>query len=350
MKNAKKLISVILGASIALGAFTACGSSKTAVNGSGKTDAATEQTNGDYKVLSIGAGGTDDAVSLELANLAYDKGYLEEELNQVGYTADIVAFQGAGPVINEALAAGEINAAVYGDFPAFTSKSNGIDTTVVATTNKKQQYGILATGDITSAKDLEGKKVIVPTGTVAQYYWEHYVDEYGIDASKVEIINTTDAASLLSTGEADAYAMTLPVLEYFSNQGMGKILEDSTQVKNGYTSYVFEVADSVLKEDPKVGVAINKALIRAYEAAVENPQELYEAVSSKQIGADCYAKEYAFDPSLEYLSPEITDESLAYDKNLNEWLFDHSLISEKVDLDSFFDQSYYAKAVEELGK
>ena len=59
MKNAKKLISVILGASIALGALTACGSSKTAANGSGKVDAATEQTNGDYKVLSIGAGGTD---------------------------------------------------------------------------------------------------------------------------------------------------------------------------------------------------------------------------------------------------------------------------------------------------
>lgn len=350
MKNGKKILSLILGVTLAIGSFTACGGSGTSTDASNKADGATEQANGEYKVLSIGAGGSDEAVSLELANLAYDKGYLEEELNQVGYTAKIVAFQGAGPEINEALASGNVNAAVYGDFPAFTSKSNGIDTTVVATVNKKQQYGILATGDITSAKDLEGKKVIVPTGTVAQYYWEHYVDQYGIDASKVEIINTTDATSLLSTGKADAYAMTIPILEYFSSLGMGKILDDSTKVENGYTSYLFEVANSVLDENPEVGVAINKALIRAYDAAIENPQDLYEAVSSKQIGADCYAKEYAFDTSFEYLSPEITDESLIYYKNLNEWLLSHSLISQEVDLDSFFDKSYYQKAVEEIGK
>ena len=147
---------------------------------------------------------------------------------------------------------------------------------------------------------------------MAQYYWEHYVDQYGIDASKVEIINTTDATSLLSTGQADAYAMTIPILEYFSSLGMGKILDDSTKVENGYTSYLFEVANSVLDENPEVGVAINKALIRAYDAAIENPQDLYEAVSSKQIGADCYAKEYAFDTSFEYLSPEITDESILH--------------------------------------
>lgn len=360
MKNSKKISALLLGTALVLGGLTACadtdsGNAKSAgsaesTGGTESTGSVAEQGKETFKKLNIGAAGSDDSVAMEIANLAYNNGYLEEELNAVGYTANIVAFQGAGPEINEALAAGDINAAVYGDFPAFTSKSNGIDTTVVATVNKKQQFGVLATGDITSAKDLEGKKVIVLTGTTAQYYWEHYVAAYDIDVDAVEIINATDATSLLSTGEADAYVMTLPSLVYFEGLGIGNVLDDSTKVEDGHTSYLFEVASSVLEEDPEVGVAINKALIRAYEDAVANPQDLYDAVASAQIGADCYEAQYAFDTSLVYLLPEITDESLAYYENLNEWLINHSLISEAVDIDSFFDTSYYQKAVDELAE
>lgn len=354
MKNGKKILALLLGTTLALGGLTACGGtdsgSAESTKGTENAGSVADQGKEELKKLNIGAGGSDDSVAMELANLAYDNGYLEEELNAVGYTANIVAFQGGGPEINEALASGDINAAVYGDFPAFTSKSNGIDTTVVATVNKKQQFGVLATGDITSAKDLEGKKVIVLTGTTAQYYWEHYVAAYDIDVDAVEVINATDATSLLSTGEADAYVMTLPSLVYFQGLGIGKVLDDSTKVEDGHTSYLFEVASSVLEKDPEVGVAINKALIRAYEDAVANPQDLYDAVASAQIGADCYEAQYAFDTSLVYLLPEITDESLAYYKNLNEWLINHSLISEEVDIDSFFDTSYYQKAVDELAE
>jgi sulfonate transport system substrate-binding protein len=358
----KKLLAVLIGATMIAGVFSGCGGTadSSSASDAGQTDDTAQTTNAEdsentsdtseLKTLNIGVGGSDSSYSMELANLAYDNGYLEEELNAVGYTIEISAFQGAGPEVNEALASGSVNAAVYGDFPAFTSKSNGIETTVVATTNKKQQYGVLALGDISSASDLAGKKVIVPTGTVAQHFWESYVAETGLDANSVEIINTTDATSLLSTGEADAYVMTLPVLTYFTQLGLGSILEDSKQVEDGYSSYVFEVANSVLDETPDVGVAINKALIRAYEDAVKDPQALYDAVASEQMGADCYETEYAFDTSLEYLSPEITDESVTYYEGLNDWLLDHQLISEKVDLDTFLGRDYYQQAVDALGQ
>lgn len=364
----KRLITVLVAGSLMITGLVGCGadtSDKTASGGntsgettvSETTDGGTELSekatgetvaNGELKTLNIGVGGTDGAWSMELGNLAYEKGYLEEELNTAGYTANVVAFQGAGPEINEALASGALNAAVYGDFPAFTSKSNGIDTTVVATTNKTQQYGVIAVGDIKGAKDLEGKKVIVPTGTVAQYYWEHYVEATGIDASKIELINTTDATSLLATGEADAYAMTLPVLEYFQQLGLGAILEDSVGIEGATTTYVFTVATSVLKEDPEVGVAINKALIRAYHDAIENPQELYEAVASDSIGAACYEPAYAFDTTFGNLSPEITDADISYYTELQKWLIDNGLIYSEIDVESFFDGSYYTQAAGEI--
>jgi sulfonate transport system substrate-binding protein len=349
----KKLLAVLLGATVIAGTLSGCGGGTDSSSAGSDTSQTTDNEKSgsdELKTLNIGVGGSDSSFSMELGNLAYEKGYLEEELNEVGYTVKITAFSGAGPEINEALASSSINAAVYGDFPAFTSKSNGINTKIVATTNKKQQYGVLAMGDISSAKDLSGKKVIVPTGTVAQHYWESYVSETGLDEDSVEIINSTDATSLLSTGEADAYVMTLPMLTYLSKQGLGSILKDSKKIEDGYTSYIFEVLNSVLEEDPDVGVAINKALIRAFDDAQADPQELYDAVASETVDADCYKTQYAFDTSLEYLSPEITDESVAYYEKLNDWLVDHSLIGEKVDLDDFLARDYYSQAVEALGK
>ena len=151
--------------------------------------------------------GFDDYPLLENGKLAYDKGYLEEELNAAGYTLDLVTFQEAGPAINEAYASGELDMAFYGDYPAATAYSNGVDIRVIGVADKQMNAGVLAQKDagIQSPKDLEGKKVIIGIGTNYQEYWKHLVDTYDIDESKVEIVNVvSDAASVFTTGEADA--------------------------------------------------------------------------------------------------------------------------------------------------
>ena len=183
------------------GVFAGCGTEKSAKEGTG--DAV-------QKTLKIGVGDSEDSgYVLELAALAKENGYLDEELGNVGYTVEFVPFASAGPEINEALASGAVDAAIYGDFPAFTSKSNGIDSTIIATVNQRMQYGVLAGNDeIKTAKDLEGKKVIYLQGSVQQYFWEKYAEANGIDTSKVEVINSTDTASLLQTGAAEAAAGT----------------------------------------------------------------------------------------------------------------------------------------------
>lgn len=358
--SGKKLLTVtLLAATLAFG-LGGCGSPDVSSEDAGvseenvadEADAEESVDTSELKPFRIGAGGADDSPTMEIAKIAYDKGYLEEELNSVGYTVKVSSFMGAGPEINEALAAGELDAAIYGDFPAFTSKSNGVDTTVIALVNGQQQYAVLAANDeIKEAKDLEGKKVIVPQGTVAQYFYEHYVEARGIDASKVEIINATgDALSLLQSGDADAYIMQPSSLSYYASIGLGTIVDTGSDIPEGSTTYLFEVASSVLEESPEVGVAVNKALIRAYQEAVKNPQILYEAVASESLPAEFTIKNYEFDTSLSYMSPEITDDTIQYYKDLNDWLIDHSIISDAVDVDSFVNRSYYEQAVEELGR
>lgn len=356
----KKLLSLLTTGVLLLAALTGCGSADTNATTEGTTGTTQGNTQvqetatnadpaGEQEVLKIGVTGDSGSYCAYLANLAIKGGYLEDALADIGYTYELVPFKGAGPEINEALASGSIDAAIYGDFPAFVSKSNGVDTTVVALANTKQQFGVIsANSDIQSAKDLEGKKLIVPQGTVAQYFWESYAKQFDVDTSKVETINAMDALSLLQTGEADAYIITIPTLKYLESLGLGTILPDSLSYTDGSTSYVFEVTSSLLAKSPELGTAINVALIQAFEEAQNDPQKLYDSLASDSITADMYKAELSFDETLSYLSPEITDAQFTYYDELQDWLISHSIIAEKVDTAKFFDAGYYQKAVQKL--
>ena len=181
--------------------------------------------------------------------------------------------------------------------------------------------------------------------------FQHYVEARGLDADKIELINAaSDAMSLLQSGDADAYIMNPNVLYYDESLGVGKVIDTGSDIPEGSTTFVFEVSSKLLEEKPEIGVAVNKALIRAYDDAAENPQTLYDAVASESIPAEFAAKNYEFDESLKFMSPEITSEKISYYENLNDWLQDHSIISNPVDVQAFIDDSYYKKAFDELKK
>lgn len=362
------MTAVMLAAAMTL-SLAGCGSSDAAsdaevTESAAADEAASDKTTSDeasaddavdtseLKPLRVGVGGSNDTYTMYTGNVAYTQGYLEEELNAVGYTLELSNFAGAGPEINEALAAGQLDAAVYGDFPAFTSKSNGIDTTVVASVNGQQQYAVITSNDeIKEAKDLEGKKVIIAQGTVTQFFWDHYATARGLDESKIEIINaTSDAQSLLATKDADAYIMMPSSLYYMESLGLGTVIDTGADIPEGSTTYLFVVTSNLLKESPEVGVAINKALIRAYDDIAADQQILYDATATLTITADFTQKDYEFDTVLDALSPEIPEDRLSHYDELNDWLVSHSIISQPVDVDSFIDRTYYKQAAEELGK
>jgi sulfonate transport system substrate-binding protein len=351
----KLLTSVLLTGVFAFGAAS-CGNTASVGNAEKNTDTAentekntdTPENSTELKTFRIGVGGQDGSGVFESGALAVENGYFEEELSAVGFVPEYVYFAGAGPEINEAFAAGEIDAAIVGDWPAFTAKSNGIDNKIIAVTNQKCQYGILTVSDdIKTPKDLEGKKVIVPQGTVTQFFWERYAEAEGIDTEKVEIINAmSDASSLLQTGEADAYVVNRYIVYYLANLGLGTELEiDSADI---YTTFVFETTTKILEENPELGTAINKALIRAKQDASANPDAQYAALASDNIPAEAWADYYSVDSTLSNLSPEITQEILDYYHTETDWMVANKIVSNVVEISDFVDTSYYQKAVEAL--
>jgi ABC-type nitrate/sulfonate/bicarbonate transport system substrate-binding protein len=349
----KKILAVTLVTVLSVGTFTGCTNSSVTENTGVSSGASTSGENadsGELKEFKIGLTGQDDAYVGSLMNVAYKEGYLAEELKEVGYTPKLVAAL-TGPVLNESLASGDLDATVYGDFPAFTAAANGLGNEIVAVVDSKYQYGILAadSANIKSAKDIEGKTICVTQGTVLQFFWDRYAQAKGIDTSKVNVVNSTDMSTLFQSGDIDLGLSTLASTYYFETLGIGASVFDTGE-DTAYTTLVATVRGELLDEKPELGVALNKALIRAYNAVLEDSSILYKDQETSNISADIWEKAQSFDPKFDNLKVEITDDTLSFYADLNQWLVDNKVITSAVNLDEFVHTEYYEQAVEELGK
>lgn len=352
LKKALILTSVTV---ISLGGLVGCNSrqtdsGQTADTQTGGKEANTSQTT-EYKTVRIGCGDATNNQLNDLAAVAQAEGYFEKELNQVGYTLEVTGFQGQGPEICSAIMSGALDGGNIAEFPAYNSKSSGSDISVIGVTNPKFLYGLLAVDEnIKNVTDLEGKKVVVQQGTALQYAWEQIVELTGIDASKIEVVNASvlDGISLLQTGDADVIISAKYSLNYYAQSGLGHLVEGVPDDASSTTLIVLD--NDYIAENPDVPVALNKALIEAYEDVQENPQLFYETVGKKMGdgGADVIQKGYEQDDSISYLTPEFSDGLYEKVKSIYNWQKDKNLLSGDVDVDSFFDSSYYDKALEQI--
>lgn len=326
--------------------------SETDTAAAGETSTGAEDETG-LKPVRIGAVGQSNVLT-EAAGIAQENGYLEEELEKEGYTAEIVGFAQAGPAINEAFSAGEIDMAVYGDMPATIAKASGVDTTIFAAENTECQMGILVQNDsdITSADDLKGHKVIVARGTIYHQYFKSLIADAGIGEDELEQINTfSDAASVMAGKEADALITSASIAYYLEKKGIGKVIETTVDHPQWTSQFLAVSNTTFLKENPNAAKAFIRALLRAQAFAQENPQEACEVIAKITEGytADIYEKTYAYDTSFRYFSPEINEENMEKLRVLEEFLENESLIASPVDMDSFVDTSYYEEVIKEQG-
>lgn len=349
----RKALILVAVTAFMVGSLAGCKSTSSANADNTNTSEATASDNTDqnYKVVRIGCGDTKNNQLNDLAAVAQEEGYFEKELNAVGYTLEVTGFQGQGPEISSAIMSGSLDGGNIAEFPAYNSKSSGSDISVIGITNPKFLYGLLAIDDnIKNVKDLEEKKVVVQQGTAMQYVWEQIVALTGIDDSKIEVINASvlDGISLLQTGDADAIISAKYSLDYYAKSGLGHLVEGVPDDASSTTLIVLN--NDYIAENPDVPVAMNKALIEAYNTVEQNPQILYDTVGKKMgdAGAAVIEEGYKVNDSISYLTPEFSEELLKKVNEIYKWQEKNNLLSGKVDVDSFFDSSYYEKALEEL--
>lgn len=360
MKNLKKLTAVLLTLTLAAG-VAGCGASKNSSTSSaqssttaetsaaGETSEQTEQTPADTTELQkvvIGTTGLDGSMT-ENAAVAQKEKFFEEELAKVGYYPEYQAFAQQGPAINEAFSSKAIDFAGYGDLPALTAKSNGIDIKVIATTNSNMTYSIVVANDleISSVADLKGKKVVVGFGTAPYKFFSDLLEKNGLKLTDVEIVNSaTDGPTMLPAKQADAFVTAAgPALLYQTN-GIGKVFDVSDESGDLSSLFVLAGRTEYIEEHPEVAQALVTALQRAYEFAKENPDKVYEDLATQNLPAEIQKQVYP-DTTFAAFNPEITDAAVKNAEGLQAFLKANNIIKNDVNVKEFLDASVYENAV-----
>lgn len=355
MKNYKKIISILLASVLAFGAI-GCGNSsgkkadaaesKSESENSNTTDSSEEGNKStELKKVTIANIGTDGTLT-EVARIAQSKGFFEEELAKVGYEPDYQGFAQAGPAINEAFAGGTVDLAVYGDMPAITAKSNGVDVKVIASVTSQLDYAVLAAEntDISSVADLKGKKIAVGFGTVTYKYLDELLNQNGLSIDDVEIVNTSvDGPTMLSSNQIDAFITQYSAGVAYQAGNIGKIIFSTKDNEELSGQLLLTARADFLETDREAAVAAVKALYDAYEYAKENPDEVYGNLATENF-PEAIQKQVYTDQSFAAFNPAIGDVTIEKLTDIAQFQKDNQLISSEVDINDLIDKSIEEEA------
>jgi ABC-type nitrate/sulfonate/bicarbonate transport system substrate-binding protein len=135
-------------------------------------------------------------------------------LSRLGVTDIKVVTFPNGPDLNQALVAGELDLASYGDTPALVARGAGQPTRLIAQASVNLDAGVLAkkNGGPASIRDLQGKKVAVQTGSYIHRYLLGALADAGVKPAQVIHLYATDTEAALERGDVDAAAV--PAINY----------------------------------------------------------------------------------------------------------------------------------------
>ncbi len=335
----KRLLSIILTLAVTAAFMAGCGSSdnkteKSSSDTGTTTSAVSEDT--DNSVLRIGAQPYPLYIPVYVAK---ELGYLDEEFDSIGASYEWKEFQ-SGPLVNEAVAAGEVDMGFMADLPAIIAKSSGQDIEIVSNVaygEKGLAVLISSDSDIKSVADLKGKKVAYATGSYAQHLLALLLSNEGLTLDDVESINlgAGDQPAALASGEVDAIVIWEQYISKLTSDGTAKVLADGTGVKRGnmISYFVSDYADA----HPLIVEAYIKALNKANEQLENDPDTCAEAIAD-DFGVDVELMKQIIE-NFTYLT-DLTDEDIAEITKVKDFSLEAGIIQNDVDMDSFINTEY----------
>lgn len=341
----KKLLSLMLTVALGVVTLAGCGSDKSSSNNSSSnsssvdsTQDSTDHANGkdEGAVLRIGA---QPYPLYSSVYVAYELGYLQEEFDAIGASFEWNEFA-SGPLVNEAVAAGEADMGFMADLPAIIAKATGQDIEVVSNVaygEKGLAVLVKADSDISSVAELKGKKVAYATGSYAQHLLALLLDKEGLSLEDVESINlaAADQPAALANGEVDALVIWEQYISMLTTDGTAKVLADGTGVKKGNMINYF-VSDYA-KEHPIVVQAYIKALNRADELIESDPDQAAEAIAEDfGVDKDLMLKILA---NFTYTT-ELTEDDINEITSVKDFSLNAGIIQQDFDINDFINTAY----------
>lgn len=365
MKNKRKLL-LLIATVLMFVLLVACDKKSNQVRGDGNDSATSNEVSNDATtevqsdnandgteaeepvVVRLGCTSTDgSALNSSMLNIAINQGFMEEELAKVNAVAEYYPITGGGPATNEALAGKSIDFGIMGSFAATNGYDSGIETSVIGIDGStggaimtKQESGIA------SIADLKGKKIGVTLGTSWEEILEISLNKSGLSKADVEIVNLSlsDTYEALLLDQVDAIVGYLGMLGddiTLAQTGEIVILADS-RTDSDITICGYHLVDKNFEEaHPEIVQAYVNALYRATAYGEEHP-ELFRDIYSN-VTDEVYEWQYA-DYLFLVTGTALDEAAVAYGKKDTEFMYNNGLILSEVDVDVWFNTSYYENA------
>lgn len=125
-----------------------------------------------------------------------------------------------GPDLNQALVAGELDLATYGDTPALVARGAGQPTWLIAQAAVGLDAAIVAKkGGPGSLQELAGRKIATQTGSYMHRYLLGALTDAGVQPKEIVHIYSADVEAALERGDVDAAAVPAANVEALRKKG-----------------------------------------------------------------------------------------------------------------------------------
>lgn len=301
------------------------------------------------RVLRYGYTAANSDVLPGLQGIALQQGFFEEELAKVNAVFEPIPFAKAGPAINQALASDELDIGNLGDVPSAVAKAGGADTVLIDA--QPSDYGthlvIRNDLDISQVSELKCLTVAVQTGSYMQRILYQILEKNGITPEDVELVNMSevDAANAIAGGSIDATPVSEMKGVTLETSGSAQLLFDTEGDPELARITTWVARSEYAEENGDIITAYFKALLRAQEYALENPEELREIYIASGTSEEIIDQVY---PELTDFCTTVgaTEETLSNYQAVSDFLLENELTTEELTISEWFHGEFFENAQE----
>lgn len=280
---------------------------------------------------------------------------LEQEFAKDGIDVTWTFFRGAGPALNEAVAAGQLDFFLLGDLPAIVGRANGLKHKFIFATGRNDPIylAVQPDSDIKSVEDVKGKKVALFKGTNLQNATDRILERHGLSEKDVRFVNldANAAVAALTSGNVDAVFGGQEYLA-LADRGLVRIAyttkgDDPTLGRNSS----FLVTDAFAEQNPELTQRVVDTLIQAaaFISKDENRDATFEAWSLSGYPVKTFQENFDGIRLSQIVNPLIDDYVVARYSEQAEAAKQYGLLRGDPEVASWFDRSYLDTALKDLG-
>jgi sulfonate transport system substrate-binding protein len=281
--------------------------------------------------------------------IAQANGLIENEIK--GVRVEYHFYDHTGPAINEALAAGQLDFAAYGELPQIIGKANGLPTRVIANGGISTIYVAVRQGvKANSITDLKGLRVTLQRGTILHQALDRLLEEAGLSERDIQLYDlpTADQLSALTNGEADASVGVASILT-LRDQGVVRIIYSTAGKTTPDGINVFSVTEDFSSKYPEATQSVVRAFVRAadWSSLPRNREAALDIWARSGTPRNVLAEDLS-GPLKTAQIPLIDELFVAGLKVGVNFSLQNKLIRQPVDVDAWIDRHYLDTALRDL--